>query len=54
MWLGSGVAMAVVQAGSCSSDSTPSLEVSICRRCGPEKTRDKKKKKKKRIIVGAF
>ena len=26
--------MAVVQAGSCSSNLTPSLEASICRRCG--------------------
>ena len=35
--LGSHVAVAVVQASSCSSDSTPSLETSICHRCGPEK-----------------
>ena len=30
MWLGSGVAVAVVSAGSCSSNSTPSLGTSIC------------------------
>ena len=30
--LGSGVAMAVVEAGSCSSDSTPSLGTPICHR----------------------
>ena len=35
MSLGSSVAVDVVQAGSCSSDSTPSLGTSICRRCGP-------------------
>ena len=43
--LWSRVAMAVVQAGSYSSDWTPSLGSSICHRCGPEKTEDKKKKK---------
>ena len=32
MRLGSGVAVAVAQAGSCSSDSTPSPGTSICRR----------------------
>ena len=37
MWLGSGVAVAVVPAGSCSSDWTPSLGTSICRRCDPKK-----------------
>ena len=31
------IAMAVVPAGSCSSDSTPSLGTSICSRCGPKK-----------------
>ena len=36
-WLGSCVAVAVVWAGSCSSDSTPSLGTSICRGCGPKK-----------------
>ena len=43
-WLGSGVAVAVVQAGSCSSDWTPSLGNSLCHGCGPEKTKSKKKK----------
>ena len=40
MWqmrLRSGVAMAVVQAGSYSSDSMPSLGTSICCRIGPKK-----------------
>ena len=41
MQLGSGVAVAMAQAGSCSSNSTPSLGTSICHRCG-----HKKKKKK--------
>ena len=41
MQLRSWVAVAVVQAGSCSSRSTPSLGTSICGRYGP-----KKKKKK--------
>ena len=45
MRLGSGIAVAVVQTGSCSSDRTPSLGTSISCRCGP------KRKKKKRIKV---
>ena len=47
-WLASGVAVAVVQVGSCSSDSTLSLGTSICRECSPKK---KKKYKKQRFIV---
>ena len=31
MWFGSGVAMTVAEAGSCSCNSTPSLGTSICR-----------------------
>ena len=51
-WLGSGVAVAVVYAGSCSSDLTPSLGTSMCRECGPKKTnqstnKNKRKQKKK-------
>ena len=34
--LKSGVAVAVVQAGSCSSNSTPSLGTSRCPKCGPK------------------
>ena len=37
MQLGSSVAVAMVQARSYSSDSTPSLGTSICRRCIPKK-----------------
>ena len=44
-WLRSGVAVAVVEAGNCNSDSTPSLGTSICHRCGPEKTKQKTKNK---------
>ena len=36
-WLRFHVAMAVVQACSCSADSAPSLGTSICHRCGPKK-----------------
>ena len=37
MWLGSSVAVAVVKASSCSSNSTPSLGTFICQGCGPKK-----------------
>ena len=43
MRLGSHVAVAVVQNSSCSSDLTPSLGTSTCRRCGPEKQKQKQK-----------
>ena len=46
MGLGSGVAAAVVQAGGCSSNSTPSLGTSLCQGCGPKKTGEKQTKKK--------
>ena len=35
--LGSGVVVALVEAGSCSSDSTPSLGTSICHGSSPRK-----------------
>ena len=35
-WLGSSVAVAVVEFSSCSSDLTPSLGISICHGCGPK------------------
>ena len=44
-WLGSGIAVAVTQAGDYSSDSAPSLGTCICRRLSPKKTKKKKKKK---------
>ena len=46
--LGSCVAVAVVLAGDYSSDLTPSLETSMCHRCGLKKTKDKRQKKKKK------
>ena len=46
--LRSDVAMAVVQAGSCSSDLTASLGTSICLRCGPKKRKKEKRKERKR------
>ena len=45
--LRSGVAVAMAQASSYSSDSTASLGTSICYKCSPIKTKKKKKKKKK-------
>ena len=36
MQLRSGIAVAVAVAGSCHSDVTPGLEISICLRCGPK------------------
>ena len=42
MWLGSGLAVAVVSAGSCSSSLTCSLGTSICHRRGPELKKKKK------------
>ena len=49
MLLGSVVAVAAVQASSCSSNSTPSLGTSICHRGGPKKQKLKKKKNKGKI-----
>ena len=46
--LGSQVAVALVQAGSYSSDSTPSLGTSKCRSSGPRKKMAKRQKKKKK------
>ena len=43
LWLDSCVAVAVVQAGSCSSSSAPSLGMSLCLGCG--------RKKKNKICV---
>ena len=44
--LGSGIAVAVAEGGSYSSDSTPSLGTSLCHRCSP-----KKKKKRKQSLL---
>ena len=41
MWFESGIAVAVVEAGSCSSDLTPTLETSMCQGCDPEKKKER-------------
>ena len=43
MWLGSGIVVAMVQAGTCSSDSTPLPGTSICCRYSPKRTKKIKK-----------
>ena len=53
MQLGSLIAMAVVQAGSCSSDLIPSLGTSIChsvalKSLGKQKKKKKRKKERKK------
>ena len=45
MQLRSGVAVAVVPTGSCSSDWTPRLGTSMCCGCGPKKTKEEKERK---------
>ena len=40
------LAVAVAYAGSCSTDSSPTLGTSICHRCGPKKQKKKKPKNK--------
>ena len=47
--LGSCVAVAVVQASSCTSDSTPSLGTFICCRCSPKKQKAKTNKQTKGV-----
>ena len=44
-WLRSGIAVAVAQASSCSSDKTPSLGISICHTVGAALKKRQKKKK---------
>ena len=51
MWVGSLLAVAVVEAGNCSSDSTLSLGISISCGCSPEKPKKKKKKDKQKAIL---
>jgi len=50
MWLGSFVAMAVVHAGSCSSDSTPSLGIPVCSMCSIKINKYFSKKKERKDI----
>ena len=49
--LRSGIAVAVVEAGNCSSDWTPSLGISICLRYGPKKQSKNKKTKQKNSFI---
>ena len=51
MQLGSGVAVALAEASSNSSDWTPSLGTSVCCRYGPKKTKKTKKKFKKSLTL---
>ena len=51
MWLGYGIATAVVWAISFSSDSTPSLGTSIGSGCRPKKTKKKVSFKNKDILI---
>ena len=51
MRLGSGFAVAVAQASSCSSNLTPSLGTSICHKCGPKKKGKKKREVKRDQII---
>ena len=53
MWLGSRIAVAVVQASGYSFNSTPSLGTSIGHRRRPKKTKKKKKKKNTTIALNA-
>ena len=46
-WLGSHVTVAVVQAGSCGSNLTPSLGTYTCHGCDPKKKKKKKNRKNK-------
>ena len=50
-WLGSQVTVAMAQAYSYSSDSTPSLGTSICFECGPKK---QKTNKQTPLLLGYF
>ena len=54
MWLGSRFAVAVADAGSCSSDSTSSLETSLCHGYGSKKTKNQtyQPKKNKKGVRG--
>ena len=49
MQLGSGIAVAMMQAGGYSSNSTPSLGT-MCRECGPKKTKKEKECKELRRV----
>ena len=54
MQLGSHVAVALVQAGGCSSDSTPSLGISMCRGNGSRNGKKRQKNKKIKNKMAQF
>ena len=54
MRLGSGIVVTVVQAGSCSSDSTPRLGTSICHRCGPKKDKIIRRRRRRAVFQKAL
>ena len=54
MLFGFHVAMAVVEASSCSSNSTPNLGTSICCGCGPRKTKDTHTHTNNLYLKGSF
>ena len=47
-----GSCVAVVQAGGCGSDLTPSLRISVCHGCDPKKLKNNNNKKKKQGASG--
>ena len=51
MWLGSGVAVAVVWASGCSSSSTPNLRTYISCKFGPKKKKKKEKKESELVVA---
>ena len=51
MRIGSGIAVVVVEAGCCNSDTTPSLETSTCCGCGPKKKTKKERSRSKDLLV---
>ena len=46
IWLGYGMAVAVEQSSNCSSDLSPSLGISICRRGGPKKFKKERERER--------
>ena len=54
MWLRSGVAVGVGQAGGHSYDGTPGLGTSMGGRCGPKKTKKKKDASSSQILLGGY
>ena len=49
-----GIAVAVVEASSCSSDLTPSRQTSMCCRSGPKKQKEKKSKRTSLLFPASY